>query len=96
MSIPISSNTFIEKAVISPNPNNGSFLFSLKTGIEAYQRINISLLNIFGMPIKTILAVNNKGVILLQVQDLDLPNGVYFVRYAIGEMSNAVKMIVQH
>ena len=86
----------IEKASISPNPNKGDFLFTLHTGIVENKKINISVVNIFGKQIKNIEAYNVKGSVVVNVKNLDLVDGIYFVKYTIDEINTSVKMIVQH
>jgi hypothetical protein len=40
-------------------------------------------------------AVNNNGLISQNINNNNLTNGVYTVRYTVGTVTNVIKMVVQ-
>jgi len=84
-----------EKTMISPNPNNGNFKVVINTGIQANATATIQIVNMNGVVVSQLKAVNNNGVINTEIHDNRLVNGLYMVRYNIGGVSNSIKMMVQ-
>ena len=85
----------VEKTMISPNPNNGNFKVVINTGIQANATATIQIVNMNGVVVSQLKAVNNNGVINTEIHDNRLVNGLYMVRYNIGGVSNSIKMMVQ-
>jgi hypothetical protein len=84
-----------EKTLISPNPNNGNFKVVINTGIQTNAIATIQIVNMNGVVVSQLKAVNNNGVINTEVHDNRLVNGLYMVRYNVGGVSNSIKMMVQ-
>lgn len=84
-----------EKTMISPNPNNGNFKIVINTGVQTNGMATIQIVNMNGVVVSQLKAVNNNGVINTEIHDNRLVNGLYMVRFNVGGISNSIKMMVQ-
>jgi Secretion system C-terminal sorting domain len=62
---------------IYPNPSNGNFTVEMYS--DKTQSVNLNITNLMGQQIKVIPQVLNSGVNLLNVENLNLPNGTYML-----------------
>ena len=82
-------------AEVYPNPNNGNFVLNVKTGVTAKTTAMIQIVDMAGRVVAQSFAENNNGIILTNIYNNNLQNGMYIVRYTVGSVSNAVRMVVQ-
>ena len=87
--------TSSEKTMLYPNPNNGIFTLYVTTGNFENTKATIQVVNMMGKVVYQSNAVCNNGTLVSTINNYNLPNGVYTVRYTIGSLTNSVKMIVQ-
>ena len=81
--------------MLYPNPNNGIFTLNVTTGNFENTKATIQVVNMMGKVVYQSNAVCNNGTLVSTINNYNLPNGVYTVRYTIGSLTNSVKMIVQ-
>jgi hypothetical protein len=82
-------------AQVYPNPNNGNFKISIATGIETNETASIKIIDMFGRVVDRYTAANNFGYINKNVSNNKLSNGIYTVKYTIGNITNTIRMVLQ-
>ncbi|MEI6900146.1 MAG: T9SS type A sorting domain-containing protein, partial [Bacteroidota bacterium] len=91
--IPTSSNDInynVESSpLIYPNPNNGSFIINFNTVNR--EKTIIEVYSISGKLISTFTSTGNST----EVNDLNLPNGMYFLNLKNKQISQRKKFIIQ-
>jgi hypothetical protein len=83
------------KAQVYPNPNNGIFTVRIETGVTAKANASIQIFDMNGRMVSNFTAQNNSGLISQNISNSNLNNGVYTVRYTVGTVTSAIKMVVQ-
>jgi Secretion system C-terminal sorting domain/PKD-like domain len=83
------------KAQVYPNPNAGNFTVRIETGVTAKANASIQIIDMNGRMVENFTAVNNNGLISQNINNSNLTNGVYTVRYTVGTTTSAIKMVVQ-
>jgi hypothetical protein len=83
------------KAMVYPNPNNGIFTVRIETGVTAKANASIQIIDMNGRMVENFTSVNNNGLISQNINNSNLTNGVYTVRYTVGTVTNVIKMVVQ-
>ncbi len=83
------------KATVAPNPNNGNFTVRVETGIAAKTNATIQILDMNGRLVSQINTVNNNGLVAANINNNNLNNGIYIVKYTVGNVTNTIKMVVQ-
>jgi 5-hydroxyisourate hydrolase-like protein (transthyretin family) len=48
-----------------------------------------------GKVVMTTLVTNNNGTIVANINNSNLQNGVYTVKYTVGNVTNSIKMVVK-
>lgn len=77
------------KTSLYPNPNNGNFRINIESGVAANATIQIT--DMAGRTVAKYNASSNN----LNISNNKLVNGVYFVTYTVGNVSNTIKMVVK-
>jgi len=90
----VTGNTNEIKAEIFPNPNNGNFRLNVKTGIAAQATATIQIIDMYGKVVNQFTAQNANGSIMMNVSDSRLVNGLYTVRFAVGSVTNSIKLMI--
>jgi hypothetical protein len=75
---------------IFPNPSAGNFRINFFDNVDKLK--NISFLDITGKLIFDISSINQKS---FEINDLDISNGIYFVRVSTAEKSSINKVLIQ-
>jgi hypothetical protein len=83
------------KAMVYPNPNNGIFTVRIETGVTAKANASIQIFDMNGRLVSNLTAQNNNGLISQNINNSNLNNGIYTVRYTVGNVTNTIKMVVQ-
>jgi hypothetical protein len=81
--------------MLYPNPNNGIFTLNVTTGKFENARATIQIVDMMGKMVYQTNAVVNNGILNSRINNNNLSNGIYTVRYTIGSVTNTVKMVVQ-
>ena len=84
-----------EKTTLFPNPNNGIFTLNVTTGKFENTNATIQVVDMTGKVVYQTNAVVNNGILNSRINNNNLSNGIYTVRYTIGSVTNTVKMVVQ-
>jgi hypothetical protein len=84
-----------EAAMVYPNPSRGGFTVTVKNTSKAAMA-TIQIVNLYGQVIKTYNANNNNGVINYRIEDAKLNNGLYLVRYTVGETTGTIKLSINN
>jgi hypothetical protein len=83
------------KAQVYPNPNNGIFTVRIETGVTSRATASIQIFDMNGRLVSNLTAQNNNGLISQNINNSYLNNGIYTVRYTVGNVTNTIKMVVQ-
>ena len=86
------NNTEIKTSVY-PNPNNGSFTLYATTGVMNKSVATVQVIDMLGKEVSQSIVENNNGVINTNL-NVNLKNGVYTVKYTVGNVSSNVRMVV--
>jgi len=89
------NNVSTEKTLLYPNPNNGIFTLNVTTGKFENAKATIQVVDMMGKVVYQTNAVVNNGILNSRINNYNLSNGIYTVRYTIGSVTNTVKMVVQ-
>jgi len=84
-----------EKTMLYPNPNNGIFTLNVTTGNFENAKATIQVVDIMGKVVYQTNEVVNNGTLVSRINNYNLSTGIYTVRYTIGSVTKAVKMVVQ-
>jgi hypothetical protein len=82
-------------AVVSPNPNNGSFTLNVKTGVINNTVAFVQIIDMTGKVVKSMNVQNNNGSIVSNIVADNLANGVYIVKYTVGNVTNTTRMMIR-
>jgi len=93
-----SSNEFLRnkteiKTSIYPNPNHGKFNLFIPTGQMKKSLVTIQVIDMLGKVVNVRVVENNNGVINTNL-NLNLEDGIYYVKYILANVSNSVRMVV--
>jgi hypothetical protein len=55
----------------------------------------VQIIDMYGRVVNQFTAQNNNGSIYMNISDSKLVNGLYSVKYSVGTISNAVKMMIK-
>ncbi len=91
----VNNNVSTEKTMLYPNPNNGIFTLNVTTGKFENAKATIQIVDVMGKMVYQTNAVVNNGILNSRINNYNLSNGIYTVRYTIGSVTNTVKMVVQ-
>jgi beta-glucanase (GH16 family) len=80
--------------IIYPNPNKGQFKIRFEQPVSKSEKIAISLFDNKGNCIRKINNLINEGEIEKQVEVDNLSNGLYFIKYIIGNQSGVERIII--
>ncbi len=83
------------KAQVYPNPNNGIFTVRIETGVTSRATASIQIFDMNGRVVSNFTAQNNNGLISENINNSNLNNGIYTVRYTVGNVTNTIKMVIQ-
>ena len=83
-----------ESTMLYPNPNNGIFTLKVTTGKFQSEKALIQIFDATGKVVSQKTAYSSNGVLLLSFENSMMPNGIYTVKYTIGNVSNNVRMVV--
>lgn len=83
------------KAQVYPNPNAGIFTVRIETGVTSRATASIQIFDMNGRVVSNFTAQNNNGLISENINNSNLNNGIYTVRYTVGNVTNTIKMVVQ-
>ena len=87
--------TEVINAEIYPNPNNGNFTLNVQTGIMTAAIAKVQIIDMYGRVVNQFTAQNSNGSIYMNISDSKLVNGLYSVKYSVGTVSNAVKLMIK-
>jgi hypothetical protein len=80
--------------LIYPNPGNGDFTITFKTGIKT-NLAKIQLLGMYGNIIKELtVPVSETGTIIAHISARGIDPGIYHVRYIVGKETGVVKLVI--
>jgi hypothetical protein len=89
----ITKNATQIKTSVYPNPNNGTFTLYANTGVMNKPVATIQVIDMLGKVVSQSIVENNNGLINTNL-NLNVKNGVYTVKYTVGNVSNNVRMVV--
>lgn len=81
-------------ATVYPNPNNGIFTLKVATGKFEIEKAMILVIDVTGKIVNQKCAYSNNGILMVPFENATLPNGIYTIKYTIGNISKSVRMIV--
>jgi len=80
---------------VYPNPNKGNFtLYVTNTGVIEKTKSLINIIDKYGNIVSNINAINENGTMIVDINEPKLSNGVYFLRYKIGNVVNSIKLLI--
>lgn len=82
-------------AVVSPNPNNGFFRLNVKTGVINNTTAFVQIIDMTGKVVKSMNVQNNNGSIVSNIVADNLANGIYIVKYTVGNVTNTTRMMIR-
>ena len=82
-------------AAVSPNPNNGFFTLNVKTGVINNTTAFVQIIDLTGKVVKSMNVQNNNGSIVSTIVADNLANGVYIVKYTVGNVTNTTRMMIR-
>ena len=67
----------------------------MTTGVTAKATATVQIVDMLGKVVMTTLVTNNNGTIVANINNSNLQNGVYTVKYTVGNVTNSIKMVVK-
>jgi hypothetical protein len=89
----ITKNATQIKTSVYPNPNNGTFTLYANTGVTTKSVATIQVIDMLGKVVSQSIVENNNGLINTNL-NLNVKNGVYTVKYTVGNVINNVRMVI--
>jgi hypothetical protein len=80
---------------VYPNPNNGTFTLQARTGVISKSTATVQVIDMMGKVVSQSLVSMNQGVINTTINNNNLKNGVYMVKYIAGNTTQTIRMVVQ-
>jgi peroxiredoxin family protein len=87
--------TEVEMGKVYPNPNNGTFTLQARTGVISKSTATVQVIDMMGKVVSQSLVSMNQGVINTTINNNNLKNGVYMVKYIAGNTTQTIRMVVQ-
>jgi hypothetical protein len=85
----------VEMGKVYPNPNNGTFTLQARTGVISKSTATVQVIDMMGKVVSQSLVSMNQGVINTTINNNNLKNGVYMVKYIAGNTTQTIRMVVQ-
>jgi len=80
---------------IYPNPNNGNFTINIETSVKTSSNVIIEMYDVQGQVVGTYTATNNNGLINKSISNANLKNGIYILKYRIGDSYKFLRVVIQ-
>ncbi len=83
------------KAEVYPNPNNGLFTLDAQIDAEGNQPALVQIIDMTGRVVKSFNTRSINGSLRMNIVESNLTNGVYVVRYTVGNYTNTIRIVVR-
>ena len=85
----------IDQVNVYPNPNDGNFTINIETSIKTSSTVQIEMYDVQGKLVGTYTATNNNGLINKSISNTNIKNGVYILKYRIGNNYRFLRVVIQ-
>ena len=87
---------FIMNASLYPNPANDAFKIIVSTGDKHTCSVQMDILDPAGNSLRKYQLINLNGRAEATISNLNLPAGVYLIRYSIGKNFGITRLLIEH
>lgn len=83
------------QANVYPNPSTGAFVVNIKNADVTTNAASVQVINIYGQTVASYKTVSVNGNIQLSINNNSLTNGLYTIKYTVGNTTGTTRVMIQ-